>query len=215
MFQEDEPVALLASGGLLRANRFVPWGRQGRGGEGCGWRRCVRFCFADGNHLIRTHSDKTNSGKHFNLRSIWEGLPHAERQAARMGSAKGQKANTCRLFNGAQTILAAQSPADAIRISGSHPGLIHLMVTDVIMPGMNGAQLATHLSPLRPEMLVLYVSGYTDDTIVPHEVLDPGLAFLQKPFSPKALARRVSELLATVSVPRIHAPSVAPTERPN
>ena len=97
-------------------------------------------------------------------------------------------------------ILAAQSPAEAIRISESHPGPIHLMVTDVIMPGMNGAQLATHLSAPRPEMKVLYVSGYTDDTIVRHGVLEPGLAFLQKPFSPKTLARKVGEVLATASV---------------
>jgi PAS domain S-box-containing protein len=97
-------------------------------------------------------------------------------------------------------ILAARSPAEAIRISESHPGPIHLMVTDVIMPGMNGAQLATHLSAPRPEMKVLYVSGYTDDTIVRHGVLEPGLAFLQKPFSPKTLARKVGEVLATASV---------------
>jgi two-component system, cell cycle sensor histidine kinase and response regulator CckA len=97
-------------------------------------------------------------------------------------------------------ILAAQSPAEAIRISKSHRGPIHLMVTDVIMPGMNGAQLAAHLSALRPEMKVLYVSGYTDDTIVRHGVLEAGLAFLQKPFSPKTLARRVTEVLASVSV---------------
>ena len=71
------------------------------------------------------------------------------------------------------------------------------MVTDVIMPGMSGAQLAIHLSALRPEMKVLYVSGYTDDTIVRHGVLEPGLAFLQKPFSPKTLARKVGEVLAT------------------
>jgi two-component system, cell cycle sensor histidine kinase and response regulator CckA len=95
------------------------------------------------------------------------------------------------------TILAAQSPAEAIHISESHPGPIHLMVTDVIMPGMSGSQLATHLSPLRTEMKVLYVSGYTDDTIVHHGFLESGLAFLQKPFSPKMLARKVGEVLAT------------------
>ncbi|HEY4710599.1 MAG TPA: PAS domain S-box protein [Candidatus Acidoferrales bacterium] len=97
-------------------------------------------------------------------------------------------------------ILAAQSPADAMRISETHQGPIHLMVTDVIMPGMSGAQLAARLSVARPEMKVLYVSGYTDDTIVRHGVLEHGLAFLQKPFSPKTLARKVREVLATVSV---------------
>jgi len=94
-------------------------------------------------------------------------------------------------------ILAAQGPAEAIRMSENHPGTIHLMVTDVIMPEMSGAQLAGHLSSLRPEMKVLYVSGYTDDTIVRHGVLETGLSFLQKPFSPKTLAQKVGELLAT------------------
>jgi two-component system cell cycle sensor histidine kinase/response regulator CckA len=95
-------------------------------------------------------------------------------------------------------ILAARNPVEAIEVAESHPGPIHLMVTDVVLPGINGAQLASHLSRLRPEMKVLFVSGYTDDTIVHHGVLEPGLAFLQKPFSPKALARKVSEVLATL-----------------
>jgi two-component system, cell cycle sensor histidine kinase and response regulator CckA len=97
-------------------------------------------------------------------------------------------------------ILAAPSPADAIRISGSYEGPIHLMVTDVIMPGMSGAELASRLSASRPEMKVLFVSGYTDDTIVRHGVLEPGLAFLQKPFSPRTLARKVGEVLANTAL---------------
>src|ERR1700733_1264640 len=94
-------------------------------------------------------------------------------------------------------VLAAQNPEEAIRIFENHPGAINLMVTDVIMPGMSGDQLASHLAMIRPEVKVLYISGYTDDTIVHHGVLDPGLAFLQKPFSPRVLARKVSEVLAT------------------
>jgi len=93
-------------------------------------------------------------------------------------------------------ILVAQSAAEAIHISESHAGPIHLMVTDVIMPKITGPQLASHLFPLRPEMKVLYVSGYTDNAIVQHGVLEPGLAFLQKPFSPRTLARKVGEVLA-------------------
>ena len=92
--------------------------------------------------------------------------------------------------------LAARGPAEAIYIFENHSGTINLMVTDVIMPGMSGDHLASHLSALRPEMKVLYISGYTDGTIVHHGVLDPGLAFLQKPFSPRALARKVSDVLA-------------------
>jgi FixJ family two-component response regulator len=71
------------------------------------------------------------------------------------------------------------------------------MVTDVIMPGMSGPQLASQLSASRPEMKVLYVSGYTADTIVRHGVLEPDLAFLEKPFSPRTLARKVAEVLGT------------------
>jgi two-component system cell cycle sensor histidine kinase/response regulator CckA len=93
-------------------------------------------------------------------------------------------------------VLAARSPAEAIHILESHPGPIHLMVTDVILPGISGDQLASHFSPLRPEMKVLYVSGYTDNAIVHHGVLEPGLAFLQNPFSLKRLARKVDEVLA-------------------
>jgi PAS domain S-box-containing protein len=93
-------------------------------------------------------------------------------------------------------ILSARNPEEAIRIAESHPGPIHLMVTDVILPGINGAQLASQLSRLRPEMKVLFVSGYTDESIVRHGVLEPGLAFLQKHFSPKALNRKVGEMLA-------------------
>jgi two-component system cell cycle sensor histidine kinase/response regulator CckA len=101
------------------------------------------------------------------------------------------------LENSGYAILTATSSADAIAICAAHLGPIDLMVTDVVMPGMSGAQLATHLSALRPEMKVLYVSGYIDDTIVKQGVLDSGLTFLQKPFSPKTLAWKVREVLAT------------------
>jgi two-component system, cell cycle sensor histidine kinase and response regulator CckA len=93
-------------------------------------------------------------------------------------------------------ILSAGSPAEAVRISQSYPGVIHLVVTDVIMPGMSGPQLARHLYAFRPEMKILYVSGYTDNAIVHHGVLESGLAFLQKPFSPLTLSRKVAEILA-------------------
>ncbi len=93
-------------------------------------------------------------------------------------------------------ILSAGSPAEAVLISQSYPGIIHLVVTDVIMPGMSGPQLARHLYAFRPEMKILYVSGYTDNAIVHHGVLESGLAFLQKPFSPLTLSRKVAEILA-------------------
>jgi PAS domain S-box-containing protein len=108
-----------------------------------------------------------------------------------------QVTHRCLEENG-YTVLVARSPTEAVQICGSHVGPIHLMVTDVIMPGMNGTQLASHFSALHPEMKVLYVSGYNDDVIVRHGVLEPGLVLLQKPFSPRALARKVDEVLATV-----------------
>jgi two-component system cell cycle sensor histidine kinase/response regulator CckA len=103
---------------------------------------------------------------------------------------------TCRfLEDSGYAALTAESPAEAARISEEYEGPIHLMVTDVVMPGMDGRELADRLAPLRPEMKVLYVSGYTDDAIIHHGMLEPGLAFLQKPFLPKALARKVREVL--------------------
>jgi two-component system cell cycle sensor histidine kinase/response regulator CckA len=67
------------------------------------------------------------------------------------------------------------------------------------MPGMSGRQLAQRLSHTRPELKVLFVSGYTDDAIVHHGILNPGTAFLQKPFTPQALARKVREVIEAPS----------------
>jgi two-component system, cell cycle sensor histidine kinase and response regulator CckA len=92
-------------------------------------------------------------------------------------------------------VLEARDGADALNLCQEHDGPIELLVTDVIMPLMSGRQLADHLACTRPETKVLYVSGYVDDAIVRHGVLEAGMAFLQKPFTPAGLARKVQEIL--------------------
>ena len=93
------------------------------------------------------------------------------------------------------TVLEAHHGAEALELSNRHAGPIHLLVTDVVMPQMSGRELAQRLSTLRPDLKVLYMSGYTDDAIVRHGVLASGIAFLSKPFTPDALALKVRELL--------------------
>jgi PAS domain S-box-containing protein len=92
-------------------------------------------------------------------------------------------------------VLEAEHGEAALRIASAHPAQIHLLITDVIMPGMGGRDLAKHLGESRPETAVLYLSGYTEDTFVHEGVLESGTAFLQKPFTLQALARKVREVL--------------------
>ncbi|HYU16481.1 MAG TPA: ATP-binding protein [Candidatus Acidoferrum sp.] len=103
-------------------------------------------------------------------------------------------------------VLEARHGAEALQISGRHHGPILLMVTDVVMPEMSGRELAQRLAPLRPHMRVLYMSGYTDDAIVKHGVLDAGIAFIAKPFTPDALAAKVREVLDSAPRSRSAAP---------
>jgi two-component system cell cycle sensor histidine kinase/response regulator CckA len=92
-------------------------------------------------------------------------------------------------------VIAAGSGAEALALARAHKGTIDLLVTDVVMPGMDGRELADRLGPIHPETRCLYMSGYTDDAVVRRGVREQGMPFLQKPFSIDALALKVREVL--------------------
>jgi CheY-like chemotaxis protein len=93
------------------------------------------------------------------------------------------------------TVLAAPTPEAALALAAQQAGPIHLLVTDVVMPGMNGKELAERLRASQSDLKCLFMSGYTADVIAQHGVLDAGVAFLQKPFTIQTLAEKVREVL--------------------
>ena len=99
------------------------------------------------------------------------------------------------------TVLESAGGEEARLSAEKHKGPIHLLLTDVVMPGMGGRELSDALAPLRPDMRTLYMSGYTDDTVVRHGVLEKGMAFLQKPYTAESLLLKVREALDTRPLP--------------
>lgn len=93
------------------------------------------------------------------------------------------------------TVLTAATPGDALRLAEAHVEPIDLIVTDVVMPEMNGRDLVKRLMPLYPQVKCLFMSGYTADIIAPHGLLDEGVNFIQKPFTMQLLSARVREML--------------------
>jgi CheY-like chemotaxis protein len=93
------------------------------------------------------------------------------------------------------TLLEAENGQDALWTITRYPDPIHLILTDVVMPGINGRALAEELSFSHPELKILFMSGYTDEAIAHHGVLKPGVAFLQKPFNLVSLARKIRSVL--------------------
>jgi len=92
-------------------------------------------------------------------------------------------------------VLVAENGDEALSLAEQYDATIHLLLTDVVMPGMSGRILANRLSALRPGMKLLFMSGYTDDAIVHYGVLDADTPFIQKPFAPHVLAQRVRDVL--------------------
>ncbi|HTZ52370.1 MAG TPA: PAS domain S-box protein, partial [Spirochaetia bacterium] len=93
------------------------------------------------------------------------------------------------------TVIAAHSPAEALRAAEEHPGTLHLLLTDVVMPGMNGRQLVERVAQLRPGVRALFMSGHTAEVISQRGVIEEGMPFIQKPFATAALASRIREIL--------------------
>jgi PAS domain S-box-containing protein len=125
-----------------------------------------------------------------------EPAPHGQETILLVEDEQTLRAMTAELLEErGYTVLAAPNGAEALRVSRTHAGEIHLVITDVIMPGMGGRDLATQIAQERPGTRVLYISGYTDDAIVHHGVLSADLSFLQKPFTSERLARKVREAL--------------------
>jgi len=93
------------------------------------------------------------------------------------------------------SVLTAGTPGEAIRLVQDHPGDIQLLISDVVMPEMNGRELVERLMAMNPGLKCLYISGYTSSVIAHRGVLDEGVNFIQKPFSVQALASKVREVL--------------------
>jgi nitrogen-specific signal transduction histidine kinase/CheY-like chemotaxis protein len=108
------------------------------------------------------------------------------------------------------TVLESGDPAEALRIAAQYPGVLPLMITDVVMPGFSGSVLAEKLADSRPEIKVLYASGYSDEAVIPSRTPGQHYAFLEKPFTREDLLRKVRDLLDSSPQTNISAPTEAP-----
>jgi signal transduction histidine kinase len=106
------------------------------------------------------------------------------------------------LLSSGYTVLEAAGPLEAIELASRHEGVIHLLLTDLVMPGMNGQELARRLAAERPDMAMIFASGYTDDAFVRRGMVDLAGSFLAKPLTPLSITRKVREVLDATALRR-------------
>ena len=132
-------------------------------------------------------------------RSVAETMPAISRGAETVLLVEDEKAvrkiARMALQSHGYTVLEADGGAEAIRLAQTHPGEIHLLVSDVVMPEMGGRLVLDEVRKYRPGLRVLFMSGYTDDAVLLHGVVEATDAFIQKPFTPLGLARKVREVI--------------------
>lgn len=92
-------------------------------------------------------------------------------------------------------VLSASNGKEAMHVSYTYPHRIHLLITDVLMPEIDGPELAKNLCAVRPDLRVIYISGYTDDCLAPEGILEPGTVLVNKPFSVRVLSAKMREVL--------------------
>ena len=119
-------------------------------------------------------------------------------RAARRRQRVGARAHRAALTRAGYQVLEAANGEDGLQLAADHPGVIDLVITDVVMPVMGGRELAVRLAAIWPDLKIIFTSGYMDDAVVQQEALGPRSAFLQKPFTPDSLGRIVRDILDDV-----------------